>query len=98
MRSDPYQIILRPCITEKATELQQAFNAYVFEVSPKANKLQIREAIEEIYRDKKVKVASVTTLRVKGKFRRPRLQGGYTKDRKKAIVTLRKDGGQIEWA
>ncbi len=67
MRPDPYQIILRPCITEKATALQQAYRAYVFEVSPKANKLQIREAIEEIYRDKKVKVDSVATLRVKGK-------------------------------
>ena len=90
MRVDPYRIILRPLVTEKGTYLQQAHNAYLFEVAPSANKLQIREAIEAIYKDKKVTVEKVATVRVKGKFRRVRIVGGYTSDRKKAIVTLKK--------
>lgn len=94
---DPYQVILRPKVTEKATGLQQGLNAYVFDVHPKANKVQIREAIETIYKDKKIEVVSVNTLMVKGKLRRVRIQQGYTKDRKKAIVTL-KQGQTLEFA
>ena len=90
MRPDPYRIILRPLVTEKGAALQQAQNTYLFEVAPKANKIQIREALETIYKDKNLSVESVRTLRVKGKLRRVRIQAGYTKDRKKALVTLKK--------
>ena len=90
MPVDPYRIILRPLVSEKGTALQAKQNAYLFEVEPKANKIEIREAVEAIYKDKGIKVEGVTTLRVKGKFRRVRIQGGYTKDWKKAIVTLKK--------
>lgn len=90
MNPDPYRIILRPLVTEKGSALQQAQNTYVFEVAPEANKIQIRRALETIYKDKKLSVESVRTLNVKGKFRRVRIQGGYTKDRKKALVTLKK--------
>mgnify|MGYP001587493466 CR=1 FL=1 len=90
MNPDPYRIILRPLITEKSATLQQTQNTYLFEVAPKANKIQIRQALETIYKDKKLSIESVRTLNVKGKFRRVRIQAGYTKDRKKALVTLKK--------
>ena len=90
MNPDPYRIILRPIVTEKGAALQQAQNTYLFEVATQANKIQIREALETIYKDKKIEVESVRTLNVKGKFRRVRIQGGYTNDWKKALVTLKK--------
>ncbi len=84
-------IILKPIITEKSME-QTVFNKYTFRVLPNANKLEIKAAIEEIF---KVKVLRVHTLSVKGKpVRRGRYQG-YKPDWKKAIVTLR-DGEKIE--
>ena len=60
-------------------------NAYAFEVNPKANKVQIREAVEKIY---SVKVSDVRTANVKGKPRRRGRHFGYTKNWKKAIVVL----------
>jgi len=91
-----YQIILRPWITEEATALSEK-NQYVFEVDPEANKVQIRQAIEEIFG---VQVKAVNTINVKGKLRRRRTrQGitqGYTKTRKKAFVTLTPDSKPIE--
>ena len=92
MRPDPYRIILHPLVTEKGTAAREegARKRYLFEVLPTATKIQIREAVEEIYKDKKVTVEKVATVRVKGKFRRVRIVGGYTSDRKKAIVTLKK--------
>lgn len=63
-----------------------ARNAYAFEVNPKANKVQIREAIEKIY---KVKVMDVRTANVKGKPRRRGRNFSYTKAWKKATVVLR---------
>ena len=89
MRADPYRILRRPLVTEKGTALQQA-KSYLFEVDPKANKPQIRAAVEAIYEGKGVKVSQVNTMRVKGKYRRVRVQGGYAQDWKKAIVTLSK--------
>ena len=91
-----YQIILRPWITEKATSLTE-YNQYVFEVAVEANKIQIRQAVEELF---DVRVQSVTTMNVKGKLRRRRtrrgITQGYTKTRKKAIVTLTPDSKRIE--
>lgn len=91
-----YQIIIRPWITEEATSLNEQ-NQYVFEVALEANKIQIRQAVEEAFG---VQVQTVNTINVKGKLRRRRTrQGitqGYTKDRKKAIVTLKPESKRIE--
>ncbi|CAA9239800.1 MAG: LSU ribosomal protein L23p (L23Ae) [uncultured Chloroflexia bacterium] len=91
-----YQIILRPWVTEKATSLIDK-NQYVFEVAVESNKIEIRKAVEEIFG---VQVKAVNTLNVKGKLKRRRTrQGiteGFTKTRKKAIVTLTADSKRIE--
>lgn len=89
------EIIKRPIITEKAMKLGEQLQ-YVFEVDPKANKIQIKKAIEEMF---EVKVESVRTLRVKGKVRtrytRRGIMRGKTPLRKKAYVTL-KEGFTID--
>ncbi len=91
-----YQIIIRPWITEEATSLNEQ-NQYVFEVALEANKIQIRQAVEEAF---DVQVQTVNTINVKGKLRRRRTRNGitqgYTKDRKKAIVTLTPESKRIE--
>lgn len=79
-----YQIIIRPLITEKNTNLM-VFNKYSFEVARDASKPEIKKAIEEIFN---VKVTDVHTLNVRGKMRRRGRETGYTKDWKKAVVTL----------
>jgi large subunit ribosomal protein L23 len=61
------------------------YNAYAFEVSTAADKLDVRRAVEELF---DVKVIRVRTQNRKGKPRRSRFRHGYTKDWKKAIVTL----------
>ena len=63
---DPYVIIERPLITEKAMD-QQRLGKYTFRVARDANKIEIRQAIEAIY---KVEVAKVNTLNVRGEIRR----------------------------
>lgn len=103
MENNPYQIIKSQHITEKSMVLQQLKNAtnnpsllrcespkYVFLVSSKANKHQIAKALEEIYREKNIKVTSVNTINVKPKKRRMRGQQGMTASFKKAVVTLEK--------
>lgn len=86
-------VLKRPVITEKSMELS-AFNKYTFYVATKANKIQIREAVEEIFG---VKVTGVTTTKVRGKVRRRGRVYGQAPDRKKAVVTLR-EGDKIEVA
>jgi large subunit ribosomal protein L23 len=86
-----HQIIIRPLITEKNTNLM-ALNKYSFEVDRGANKMQIKEAIEAIF---KVTVTGVHTMNVRGKLRRRGQRFGYTSDWKKAIVTLA-EGDRIE--
>ncbi len=88
---DPYSAIISPLRTEKGTKLL-SFNKYLFYVNKKANKIEIREAIEEIY---KVKVERVNTITVRGKKKRVRFVEGKTPDWKKAIVTL-KQGEKID--
>ncbi len=80
----PFAVIRRPLITEKATTLA-AENKYAFEVDPRANKLQIREAVETSFN---VHVTAVNVINVKGKMRRFGRQYSKTVDWKKAIVTL----------
>lgn len=87
----PQDIILRPVISEKATRLVEE-NKYTFFVAPDANKLEIKRAIEELFR---VKVLKVNTIRLKGKKKRLGRFEGRTSLRKKAIVTLR-PGDKIE--
>ncbi|PZN08800.1 MAG: 50S ribosomal protein L23 [Bacillota bacterium] len=81
---NPHDIILRPVITEKSMQ-HLAENKYTFLVHPDANKLQIKKAVEEIF---KVRVKKVNTVRVRGKLRRVGRFVGRQPDAKKAIVTL----------
>jgi len=89
----PYDIVRRVRLTEKGSALQAKHNSYVFAVAPKANKVEIRHAIERIFN---VKVTRVNTMNYRGKLRRARTkQAGRTSDWKKAIVTL-KEGDKID--
>lgn len=88
-----YDIIKTVRITEKATDLSDSNNQYVLVADPRANKVQIRKAVEELF---KVHVVSVNTMSVSGKLRRKRTGAqGRTKNWKKAIVRL-KDGESID--
>lgn len=82
---NPRDIILRPIVTEKSSILTEE-GKYTFEVDPRANKTQIKIAIEKIFG---VKVAKVATMRRTGKVYRTRDGIGRRKDSKRAIVTLR---------
>lgn len=88
---DPYKVILNPLRTEKGTALQ-VDGKYLFAVNPRANKVAIKRAVEEIY---KVSVVGVNTMNILGKRRRVRLVEGKRPDWKKAVVTL-KEGEVIE--
>ena len=82
---EPYQVILRPLVTEKGMHRSSRYNAYAFEVSRLATKDDVRRAIEELF---EVKVVKVRTQNRKGKPRRSKFRYGYTRDWKKAVVTL----------
>ncbi len=79
-----YNIIRKPITTEKSTNLQQ-FNQYSFVVSKDSNSLEIKSAIEKIF---KVKVNKVNTSITRGKGKTFKGQYGFRKDTKRAIVTL----------
>ena len=85
MKDEMYSIVIRPLVTEKGTFQSQALNAYAFEVAAKANKTQIKQAIEKIY---DVKVKEVRTMARKGKPRRAGRFMGTTRHWKKAVVVL----------
>jgi large subunit ribosomal protein L23 len=85
---EPYQVILRPLITEKATHLSERHNAYTFEVNSMATKTEIKNAVEELFN---VKVSDVRTQNRRGKARRYRLKVGRMRNWKKAIVALHDD-------
>ncbi len=86
-----YDIIKTLLRTEKSTQIEPQ-RKYLFLVDKEANKIQIRSAVEEIY---KVKVLSVNTRISPGKLRRVRREPGYEANKKKAIVTL-KEGSKID--
>ncbi|MDI3533698.1 MAG: large subunit ribosomal protein [Thermosediminibacterales bacterium] len=88
-----HDIIKRPIITEKSMT-QMADKKYTFEVDIKANKIQIKKAVEEIFG---VKVKKVNTMRMKGKRKRLGRYEGKRPDWKKAIVTLTEDSKKIEF-
>lgn len=107
-KKDPYQVVKSIHVTEKAMTLQELVNnesnpsvkrcenpKYVFIVDKQANKHEIAEALEEIYKENSIKVVSVNTINLKPKKRRVRGRVGFRPGTKKAIVTLEK-GDTIE--
>jgi large subunit ribosomal protein L23 len=90
---NPRQIIKRPLTSEKTTDMRINENKYIFKVDNKANKLEIKRAIEELF---KVKVEDVTTMMMHGKPKRLGRFEGRRADWKKAVVKLRK-GESIEF-
>ncbi|MDD3847211.1 MAG: 50S ribosomal protein L23 [Syntrophorhabdaceae bacterium] len=80
-----YDIILRPIITEKSTLVKETGNQYVFEVQRSANKIEIRKAVEKLF---KVKVLDVHVSNMEGKKKRLGRYAGKRSDWKKAIVKL----------
>lgn len=80
------QIILRPLVTEKSTVLRETGNVIAFEVATKANKIQVKDAIEELFN---VKVAEVRLFNVRGKMKRMGRFVGKRRDWRKAYVRLK---------
>jgi len=91
-----FEIILHPIMTEKSSFLTEKFNQYAFKVNINANKLQIKNEVEERF---KVRILKVTTMRFKGKIKNTTIRsGGHVlrttgkrSEWKKAIVTIAKD-------
>jgi len=88
-----YEIIKRPLITEKGTVQKEANNQLTFEVDRRANRVEIRDAVEKIFN---VRVVKVRTMQMQGKVKRIGRTQGKHRDWKKAIVTLAK-GENIEF-
>jgi large subunit ribosomal protein L23 len=82
---DNYNVIIRPLVTEQGTHFATKKGAYSFEVNKKANKVEIKSAVEKIY---SVKVSKVRTANRKGKYRRKGRTYGLTSSWKKAVVYL----------
>ena len=85
INKDPRDVIIKPVVSEKSYNLIDS-GKYTFEVDPRSNKTEIKQAIEQIF---KVEVASVNTLNRVGKTRRTKFGLGKRKDTKRAIVTLK---------
>lgn len=90
---EAHQIIKRPLITEKSTRQKEDGNQIAFVVDPQASKIEIRQAVEKLF---KVKVKRVHTMNLVGKRKRVGRFFGWKSDWKKAIVTLRA-GDRIEF-
>ncbi|NLM04080.1 MAG: 50S ribosomal protein L23 [Clostridiales bacterium] len=90
--TNPHDVIIRPVITEESM-MQIADKKYTFVVDRRANKTEIRKAIEQIF---DVNVEKVNTMNMKGKFKRMGRTAGKRSDWKKAIVTLTADSKEIE--
>jgi large subunit ribosomal protein L23 len=90
---NPRDIIKRPVITESTSEMMTD-KKYTFEVDIRANKTEIKQAIEQIF---KVKVVKVNTLRMPAKPKRYGRHEGYTSEWKKAIVSLSADSKELEF-
>jgi len=91
---DPYLIIKRPVITEKSTWLKEKNREVCFEVDPHANKIEIKQAVEQLF---KVKVERVRVINKRGKERRVGRNVGRTKNWKKAYVKLKEGEKMIEY-
>ena len=86
------QVIVAPVISEKATMVGELRKQVVFEVLPDATKAEIKAAVELLFKDQKVEVASVNVVNVKGKEKRHGRFIGKRKAIKKAYVSLKGDG------
>jgi large subunit ribosomal protein L23 len=86
-----HEVIRRPLVTEKGVAKKDDERTLCFEVAPNANKVQVRKAVEKLF---KVKVAEVRTANIEGKMRRRGRFMGYRPDWKKAYVKL-KDGEKV---
>jgi large subunit ribosomal protein L23 len=91
---DPYRIVRRPVITEKSTLLKDINREVCFEVDRRANKSEIKKAVEQLF---KVKVERVRTMSKVGKIKRVGRSQGKTKDWKKAYVKLKEGEKMIEF-
>jgi large subunit ribosomal protein L23 len=80
------QIIRRPLVTEKSTMLREDTNVIAFEVDPHANKIEVKKAVEELF---KVKVEEVRLFNVRGKMKRMGRWAGRRRDWRKAYVRLK---------
>ena len=80
-----YDIVKRPLLTEKTNIQKEMFNQISFEVDRRSNRVEIKKAVEDIF---KVKVSGVRTMQIKGKIKRRGRIVGKRRDWKKAIVTL----------
>ena len=90
---DSYSVLKRPLITEKSNFLKEGLNQVVFEVDKKANKIEIKKAVEKLF---KVSVVKVHTLHMRGKTKRMGRILGKKPNWKKAIVTL-KEGERVDF-
>jgi large subunit ribosomal protein L23 len=89
----PQDTLIRPVVTEKAVDLARNQNKFTFYVNTESNKIEIKNAVEELF---KVHVMGVNTVNVKGKKKKVgRSPAGFRPDRKKAVVALR-SGDKIE--
>jgi large subunit ribosomal protein L23 len=86
MTKSPYQILQKPLITEKSVGMRERNSTLCFRVDPRATKVEIKEAVQKVF---KVKVDSVHTALFAGKMRRRGRSVGYRPDWKKAYVKLR---------
>jgi large subunit ribosomal protein L23 len=93
VKLDAHDIVRRPLITEKGTELTSDHNAYTFLVAPYANKVQIRKAIEQLF---KVKVIGVRTMTRHGKLKGRGRRRVRRPDWKRAVVSLA-EGQSVEF-
>ena len=89
---NPRDIILNPVVSEKSYDLIEDRNTYTFEIDPRANKTEVKQAIESIFG---VTVSRVNTQNRKGKLKRTGYVVGKRPDRKRALVTLA-DGDEID--
>lgn len=88
-----YEVIKKPCLTEKGMGLQEAYNQVVMKVDKRANKMEIKKAVEKLFN---VKVDKVRTAAIHGKRKRVGRYTGFTSNWKKAIVSL-KEGHKIDF-
>lgn len=88
LQLEPYQVIVRPLVTEKGVHQSEKLNAYAFQIHNQATKGDVKKAVEQLWN---VRVVEVRTQTRKGKPRRSRLQMGRTADWKKAVVQLHEE-------
>ncbi len=86
-------VIKSPVITEHSADLMMD-KKYTFEVDPRANKTEVKAAVESAFN---VKVIKVNTMNIKGKLKRMGQHAGYRSDRKKAIVQLSEDSKELDF-